>query len=138
MPSIAVGTLVIKDDNFLKKIAGSIILLSVNLKDEKISKYYTNVARYPHTEVNDAEESSEESDNDSGNRHEENDNVEDEDSDKEGQQVVEISKMLLENLRTTIKPQDATIVSVSLKSLKKLELVLRIRSERRKIALTFP
>lgn len=90
------------------------------------------------SEVDDAEESSEGSIHEDDNNNEVSDDDSSEDSDEEGHQVVEVSRMVFETLKKTTRPQDATIVSFSLKSLKKLELLLNIWNYDREITLTFP
>lgn len=49
------GTLEVQDSDRENQITGSLMLLSVNLQDQDIRKYYMNVARKPHTEVKNIE-----------------------------------------------------------------------------------
>lgn len=137
LTSTAVGTMDVQDDGIENKITGSLILLIVNLQDQNIKRYYMNVL---HTEVKDTQDGNAdrnmEIDNDIGN--EENDDDDDEDYGSGTQQVLVISKMVYENLKTTTKVQDVTAVTIHLKSLKKLVLSLDIRYSKREITLTFP
>lgn len=64
MESTDVGTLQIKSYDWEQKINGSLILVSVVLQDQKISKYYMNVTSKPHTEINETEEDSEDGNTD--------------------------------------------------------------------------